>query len=87
MTLGMKSRSMLNRNASVYEKRFFIILIFHNQWENTFPGAKVRLLHPAAIAPTLNAVGSGGTAMKPTELLQAVGEVIVDGVYSRKVGN
>ena len=73
---------MLNRNASVYEKRFFIILIFHNWWEKTFPGAKVRLLHPAAIAPTLNAVRSGSTAVDPTEVLQAVGEVIMDGVYS-----
>ena len=82
MILGMKSRSMLNRNASVYEKRFFITLIFHNQWEKYVSGSKVRLLSPAAICPTLNAVRSGIAAVDPTEVLHAVGEVIMGGVYS-----
>ena len=63
-------------------KEDFITLIFHNRWEKYVSGSKVRLLSPAAICPTLNAVRSGSTAVDPTEVLQAVGEVIVDGVYS-----
>ena len=45
-------------------------------------GSRGPSLHPVAVTPLLKLVGSGGTAVKPTELLQAVGDVIVDGVYS-----
>ena len=43
-------------------------------------GSRGPSLHPVAVTPLLKLVGSGGTAVKPTELLQAVGDVIVDGV-------
>ena len=45
-------------------------------------GSRGPSLHPVAVTPLLKLVGSGGTAVKPTELLQAVGNIIVDGVYS-----
>ena len=70
---------MWKRNESVYEFHYFIQISFINYDEKrTFPEALVRILHPAAVALILNAVGSGGS----TEEFQAVGGVIVDGVYS-----
>ena len=48
-------------------------------------GSRGPSLHPVAVTPLLKLVGSGGTAVKPTELLQAVGDVIVDGVYNRMI--
>ena len=44
-------------------------------------GSRGPSLHPVAVTPLLKLVGSGVPAVKLTDLLQAVGNIIVDGVY------
>ena len=80
----VKINVLIETNRSC--EKDFITLILHNRWEKYVSKSKVQLLSPAAICPTLNAVRSGITAVDPTELLQAVGEVIMGGVYSARRG-
>ena len=44
-------------------------------------GSRGPSLFPVAVTPLLKLVGSGVPAVKLTDLLQAVGNIIVDGVY------